>query len=40
MMMSMAGKKGSMVFSRSRQYGYLADAAGIVNGAQRPAFAD
>jgi hypothetical protein len=41
MMMSMAGKKGSMLFWRkSVRYRYLAGAAGIVNGALRPAFAD
>jgi hypothetical protein len=38
MMMSMVGKKGSMLFWRKpARYGYLADAAGIVNCALRPA---
>jgi hypothetical protein len=41
MMMSMAGKKGSMLFWRKPvRYGYLAGCAGIVNSALRPAFAD
>jgi hypothetical protein len=38
MMMSMVGKKGSKLFwQKPARYGYLADAAGIVNCALRPA---
>jgi hypothetical protein len=41
MMMSMAGKKGSMpIWQELAKYGYPAGAADIVNCALRPAFAD